>query len=137
MTSSASRALQVSIYETLRTDAGVLAALGGARIYDHVPRGAAYPYVTFGQSTVRDWSTGGEDGDEHVITLHIWSLAAGRAQVHDIIAAVRAALHDRDLPLAGHRLINLRHEFSEARREPDGERFHGIVRLRAVTEPAT
>ena len=135
--SSASRALQASIYDVLGNDAGVLAAIGGARIYDHVPRGVAYPYMTFGRSTVRDWSTGGEEGDEHVITLHVWSLAAGRSQVHEIIGAVRAALHDRDLPLVGHRLINLRHETSEARREPDSERFHGIVRLRAVTEPSS
>ncbi len=133
--SSASRALQASIFQTLSTDPGVLGALGGPRIYDHVPRGAAYPYVTFGQSTVRDWSTGGDEGDEHVVTLHVWSLAAGRNQVHDIIGALRVALHDRDLTLAGHRLVNLRHEHSEARREADGERFHGIVRLRAVTEP--
>lgn len=133
--SSASRALQASIHEALSNDAGVLAAIGGTRIYDHVPRGVAYPYVTFGGSTVRDWSTGGEEGDEHIITLHVWSLAAGRSQVHEIIGAVRAALHDRDLPLAGYRLINLRHDTSEARREPDSERFHGIVRLRAVTEP--
>ena len=133
--SSASRALQASIFQTLSTDPGVLGALGGPRIYDHVPRGAAYPYVTFGQSTVRDWSTGGDEGDEHVVTLHVWSLAAGRNQVHDIVGALRVALHDRDLTLAGHRLVNLRHEHSEARREADGERFHGIVRLRAVTEP--
>ncbi len=49
-------------------------------------------------------------------------------------AADHAALHDQDLTLAGHRLINLRHEFSEARRDSDGETFHGIARFRAVTE---
>lgn len=135
--SSASRALQAMIYETLSADPGVLAALGGARIYDHVPRKVDYPYVTFGQNTVRDWGTDDDEGSEHIITLHVWSLAAGRAEVHEIVAAVRAALHDRDLPLLRHRLINLRHELSETRREPDGERFHGIVRLRAVTEPAS
>lgn len=134
MTSSG-RTLQVALHETLSTDAGVLAALGGARIYDHVPRKAAYPYVTFAQSTVRDWSTGGENGEEHLITLHVWSRAECRGQLQEIIAAIRRALHDRDLPLVGHRLINLRHEYSETRREPDGERFRGIIRLRAVTEP--
>ena len=35
-----------------------------------------------------------------------------------------------------HHLVNLRHEFSEARLDPDGDTFHGIVRYRAVTEPA-
>lgn len=135
---SASQALQATIYEALSTDAAVLAALGGAaRIYDHVPRKVEYPYVTFAQTAVRDWSTGSEQGDEHMITLHVWSLAAGRTEVHEIIAALRAVLHDRDLQVSGHRLINLRYDFSEIRREPDGERFHGIVRLRAVTEPVS
>jgi hypothetical protein len=134
---TASSALQAAIYARLTADSAVVATLGGPRVYDDVPRSAAYPYLTFGQTAVRDWSTGGEEGDEHIVTLHVWSKAAGRRQAQDIIAAVRAALHDQDLPLAGHRLVNLRHEFSEARREPDGERFHGIVRLRAVTEPVS
>jgi hypothetical protein len=43
-------------------------------------------------------------------------------------------LHDQDLTLSGHRLVNLRHESSEARRDSDGETFHGIARFRAVTE---
>ena len=50
-------------------------------------------------------------------------------------AELRAALHDQPLTLSGHRLINLRHEHSEARREPDGETYHGIARFRATTEP--
>src|SRR5690606_15556390 len=103
--------------------------------YDHVPRKVIYPYVTFGHTTARDRGTGDGDGEEHIISLHLWSLAAGRAEANGIAAAIRVALHDRDLSVPGHRLINLRYEFSETRREPDGERFHGLVRLRAVTEP--
>jgi hypothetical protein len=38
--------------------------------------------------------------------------------------------------LVDHELVNLRHEFSEARPDPDGDTFHGIVRYRAVTEPS-
>ena len=38
--------------------------------------------------------------------------------------------------LPDHHLVNLRHELSEARLDPDGDTFHGIVRYRAVTEPA-
>ena len=51
------------------------------------------------------------------------------------MSAVRDALHEAELALAGHRLINLRHEVSEASRDPDGETYHGIVRFRAVPEP--
>jgi hypothetical protein len=109
--------------------------LGGARIYDDAPQGAAFPFITLGQSVVRDWSTGTEDGAEHDLTLHVWSRAGGKKQVHEILEAIRAVLHDQPLMLADHHLINLRNEFCEARLDPDGDTFHGIVRYRAVTEP--
>jgi len=128
--------LQKSVYAALTADATLLAMLGGPRVYDDVPRGASLPYLTVGQSTLRDWSTGEAEGHEHIFTLHVWSDAAGRKQTCEIAGAARAALHDRPLALAGHRLVNLRHEFSETRREADGETYHGILRFRAVTEAA-
>lgn len=129
-------ALQQSIFATLAADAPLVGLLGAVRIYDDVPQGAAFPYLTFGHSIARDWSTGSEDGDEHILTLHVWSQARGKKEAHAIMDAVREALHDQALSLAGHRLVNLRHEFSEARRDPDGAVVRGITRYRAVTEPA-
>ena len=85
----ASWALQKAVHAALVGDADVLAALGGARVYDHVPRGAAYPYVTIGQTSVRDWSTGSGDGGEHTLTLHVWSKAAGRGETQAVIGAIR------------------------------------------------
>jgi hypothetical protein len=110
--------------------------LGGTRIYDDPPQAARYPFISLGQSLVRDWSTGTEDGAEHLLTLHVWSRTGGKKQVHDIIEAIKSSLYDQPLTLVGHELVNLRHEFSEARSDPDGDTFHGIVRYRAVTEPS-
>lgn len=132
---SASWALQTALFAKLTSDVAVTALLGGERMYDDVPVRAEFPYITFGQSSDRDWSTATEAGTEHTVTLHIWSRAHGRKQVDDVIEAARAALHDSALTLSGHRLVNLRHEFSDVRREGDGETFHGISRYRAVTEP--
>lgn len=132
---SSTLALQQSIFSALGANAGIVALLGEPRIYDHVPQPATYPYVSFGQSVVRDADTSTEAGDEHMLTLHIWSRAEGRKETLELISAVRGALHQQALTLVGHRLVNLRHEFSEARREPDGDTIHGLVRLRAVTEP--
>ena len=132
---SAGLELQKSIFSALTSSPAVTGLLGGAHVFDDVPSGAAYPYLTIGESAARDWSTGTEPGDEHILTLHVWSRAAGRMEAHEIMGAVRAALHDVPLTVAGYRLINLRHEFSDARREPDGETYHGVVRYRAVTEP--
>jgi Protein of unknown function (DUF3168) len=132
---SSSHALQHAIFSALSANTQLTTVLGAARIYDQVPQPAEYPYVTFGQSSVRDADVALSAGDEHVVTLHVWSRARGRAETHAVIDQLRAALHDQSLSLIGHRLINLRHDFSEARRDPDGETIHGIVRLRAVTEP--
>ncbi len=133
--SSSAHALQTAIFSTLAADTSLTALLGAPRIYDQVPQPATYPYVTFGQSTVRDADTSSAAADEHIVTLHVWSQARGRQETHRLIDAIRSALHDKVLALAGHSLINIRHDFSEARRDPDGDTLHGIVRLRAVTEP--
>lgn len=132
---SSSWSLQQAIWVALSTAPGLVALLGVPRVFDDVPQGIDPPYITIGQSTVADWSTGTEDGEEHQLTLHVWSRAGGRKETHEIMGAIRAALDGHYLALAGHRLINLRHQLSEVRRDPDGETLHGIVRLRAVTEP--
>jgi hypothetical protein len=131
---SASHAVRSAIIATLTNDLAVTAALGGARIYDDVPTRAEFPYLVFAQTTERDWSTATDAGHEHTVTLHVWSRALGRKEAEAIMAATQTALHDQALALDGHRLVNLRHEFSETRRDPDGETYHGITRYRAVTE---
>jgi hypothetical protein len=132
---SSSWALQQAIHAALVADAALLALLGGPRIFDDVPQGQRVPYVTLGQTTVADWSTDLAPAEQHTLTLHVWSRAGGRRETHEIMGALKAALHDRDLALADHRLVYLRHELSEARRDPDADLLHGIVRLRALTEP--
>jgi hypothetical protein len=131
---SSSWALQKAVHSTLVGNAALVAALGAARIYDDVPRKPTFPYVTYGASTVRDWSTGTEDGHEHVLTLHVWSRGAGRKQAHELVGTIEAALDQQPLTLDSHRLVNLRHELSDIRREPDGETWRGIIRFRAATE---
>jgi len=133
---SAGFALQKAIYQRLVGDAGLVSALGGARVYDHVPRQVTPPYIAMGRSTVTDWSTGSDDGHEHSLTLHVWSASAGHRETHELMGLVESAIDGAGLALEGHRLVNLRHELSEARRDPEAELYHGIVRLRAVTEPA-
>jgi hypothetical protein len=136
MAEVASWALQRGIYQALANSLDLVTLLGGVRVYDDAPQSAPFPFITLGQSVTRDWSTGSEDGAEHSLTLHVWSRAGGKKEMLEIVEAIRAALHDKPLALEDHYLINLRHEFSEARLDPDGDTFHGVVRYRAVTEPA-
>ena len=127
--------LQKAIHAVLAADVGITTLLGGPKIFDDVPRGAELPYVTIGKSVVRDWSTGTEDGHEHLLTISVWSRANGEREVHHMTAAIEAVLKDANLSLPAARLINLRLEFFEVRRESDGETARGIMRFRATTEP--
>lgn len=134
--SSASWALQQGVFSALTDDATLAGLLGGSgRLYDHVPQGAACPYVVLGPVTARDWSTAGEEGCEHILALHVWSQASGKHEAQEIAERLRSRLHEASLSLSGHRLVNLRHEFTEVRRESDGRHVRAHLRFRAVTEP--
>ena len=132
---AASWALQRSIYQALTDSPELTSLLGGDRIYSAAPPAAQFPFITLGQTVNLDWSTGTEDGTEHSLTLHVWSRADSLSDVHEIMQVIRMVLHNQPLSLDDHYLVNLRHEFTEARLDPDGETMHGIVRYRAVTEP--
>lgn len=126
--------LQSAIYSALENHAGLSALLGGARIFDDVPQRAHFPYVTFGDIETSDWDTQTSNGHEHIVTLHVWSDHRGRKQVNRIIGEIDAALDDQDLALSDHILVNLHITFWSALRDLDGDKYHGLIRMRAVTE---
>lgn len=133
--SASAVSLRAAIHGALAADAPLTALLGGAKIYDEPPRAAALPYVTLGQDVISDASTATEAGDEHALTLHVWSRQGGHREAHVLTGAVLEALADASLELDGHHLANLRFIVADIRRESDGRTYHGLVRLRAVTEP--
>lgn len=132
---AASWALQRSIYKTLSNAPQLMSRLGGDGIYSNPPLVAEFPFITIGQTVDQDLAMGTEDGSAHSLTLHIWSRADSALEVYEVTQIVRDLLHDQVLSLDDYHLINLRHDFSQARIDPDGETLHGIVRFRAVTEP--
>lgn len=126
--------LQKAILDAL-AGVGALTTLVGGRILDHAPANVVFPYITFGRTSLYDWSTGTEIGTEQLFTVHVWSKAKGKKETLDIMELVKARLHDGALAPAGHRLVNLRLEFAEARYDEDLAVYHGMLRFRAVTEP--
>lgn len=133
---SAERALAKAIRAAAMTDAGVQAVLGDpARLYDDPPADPVFPYVTLGRAEARASDAAGAQALEHVLTLHVWSRHGGRAEALDVIGALRAALHDARLEVDGRRLILLFVVFTDVFRSGDGRTTHGVVRLRALTEP--
>ena len=127
--------LQTAVFAALASDTALAVLLGGPKIYDHAPANVAFPYLTFGSTSIFDWSTGTETGTEQLFTIHVWSKGQGKKETLAIMEAVRARLDDAALTLGEHHLVSLRLEFAEARHDDDLAVHHGLLRFRAVTEP--
>jgi hypothetical protein len=126
--------LQEALFSALNGNAALAALLGGQKVFDHVPDKVAFPYVTFGRTSIYDWSTGTESGTEQLCTLHIWSKAKGKKEAFDIMAAMRARLDQAPLELDGHHLVNFRFEFAEVLFNEEQSAYHGLLRFRTVSE---
>jgi Tfp pilus assembly protein PilX len=135
-TISAASALQTAIYRRLAGFTPLTALTGASGIVDRRLSAPTSPLVVIAAIDSTDRSTSTEAGEEHTVTLEVWSQAAGHRQAQAIEAAVRAALHDAALTLAGHHLVLLLHRDTRLRRD-GSSRFHRAeMRFRAVTEPA-
>lgn len=134
---SAASALQKAIYERLSGDVALTALIGGNAVTDRRPAAPAAPLVVIAGIDSTDHSTATEPGEEHAITLDIWTDAAGHRQVQAIAAAVRTALHDAALSLTGHRLVLLFHRETRVAREGKSRFHRAEMRFFAVTEPAS
>ena len=105
-------------------------------VHDHVPQDTAFPYITIGASTAREWGAAGVDGIEATLMLHTWSRTRGRKETKQIMAEIHRVLHDANLAVTGHALVDLRFEFAQSFQDPDGVTHHGVTRFHVVTHQA-
>jgi hypothetical protein len=133
---SSSWALQQAVFAALSVSDEIKSVAGDPpRVFDAVPRDAAFPYIVVGEDGESNWDTATEAGSEHTLAIHIWSRAGGRKEIKLAAGAVRDCLDGASLALTGHTLIDLRFLSAAFVRESDGETFRAVVRFRAVTEP--
>ena len=133
MSVRAELALRRAIRSAALEDAA-LATATNATFFDGAPRDAVFPFVSFGDVSLRDWSTGSDGGLEHQMTLEIWSLQPGHGEVLKLADLLLTFLRSARLALQGFQLVDLRFVSLEARRESNGRLAKGRLRLRAVTE---
>ena len=124
-------ALQTSIYSALNV-AAITSTLS-CGVFDEVIEGNSYPFISLGEETVEDFSTKNLVGADTTINIHIWSRYKGSKETKLIMDKVHDLLHDINLTVTGVNLINLRFEFSDIMRDPDGITRHGVMRFRAIT----
>ena len=127
--------LNRAVLARLVADPDLTGLIGPGKVFDRPPQSARFPYVNLGETETRAWSTQTSTGLEHRLTLHAWSREPGQLQAHRIVQRLQELLELAPLALDGHALINLRVILWTVLPLGDGETLHGIVRLRAVTEP--
>jgi len=123
-------ALQTTIYNALNVSA--ITTTLNCGVYDEVIEGNPYPFITLGEETTVDYSTKTATGSETTINIHIWSQYKGSKETKNILDKIHDLLHDSNLTVTGFNLINLRFEYSDIMRDPDGITRHGVMRFRAI-----
>ena len=123
--------LQSAVYAALNVSA--ITSTLSCGVYDEVVEGNSYPFITLGEETAIDYSTNNLVGAETTINIHIWSRYKGSKQTKQIMDKIHDLLHDVSLTVSGVNLINLRFEYSDIMRDPDGITRHGVMRFRAIT----
>ncbi len=128
-----SRDLQKAIVAALKADPDVV-ALVGQRIYDAVPSGAAFPYVTIGGDEVTQDDAECLEAFDIFSQIDVWSRAVGQPEMKQIAGAVRAVLHDAVLTLDDYALVSLQHQITRYLVDPDGTTHHAAISLRALID---
>lgn len=130
--------LQGTIYQRLKTDPTV-ASLVNTRVFDRIPEGAAFPYISFNtmDSITDDFDC--IEGYALSIQVDCWSRSdttPGYPEVHRMADAVRQALVHEAPPieLAVNALAIFNHSITRVFRDPDGLTSHAVVTFEAVVE---
>ena len=128
-------AVQQAMKAALSSRPALVNILGGAHVYDELPRGATAPNVLFTTIETRDWSVADQKAHESFVTLEISSKSRSRAQAQNIVQEIELALDGASLGVTDHNLVNLRCVFISAAKAKAQDFFTATMRFRAATEP--
>lgn len=135
---SASRALQKAIVAALKADATVAASVG-ARVYDMAPADAAYPFISFGPTSVVPDNAELITGREETVQVDIWDRSNGLMHPARALAdAVYDVLHEETLTLDDpYANVECNVTLLQVFMDPDGLTAHGVVQVTAMVETAS
>lgn len=128
--------LMQALFMRLKSDASLSALLGGAGLLERATHNAAYPHVTYGRTSAFDPETGGDNDNDQLITLHVWSKTQGETETRLIMDSIKARLDGAALAFGPRGQTRLTLEFAEARYDEDLAVHHGLLRFRAITQEA-
>lgn len=119
--------LQVAFYERLAEDVSLMDKITG--VFDDVNEKQPFPYITFGEVSVIDWSTKTQYGEEVSTVLNIWSDHAGKQEAMEIMSLVVHSISREPIRFNGFIVFFSRMDFMHVFEEPDREIRHGVIRF--------
>lgn len=102
-------------------------------VYDAVPQGASFPYVTVDTSITANADALVERIDERFIFLNVWSQVRGQEEVLSIIGEIDRLMHNNKLELDHGYVVSIQVDRKMTRRDADNVTFQGQVTLRVLT----
>lgn len=133
MSDDVSLPIQQAVVSVLRSDAALLAVIGG-RVYDDVPPDAVFPYIC-----LTGWQHVPEEIDcydvsEYFFDVQCFSRQVGRVQVGGIAKDVRNALARKEVTIADGDAAIMSHRSTNFFTEPDGLTQRAILNFIATSD---
>lgn len=130
---SPSLEIQGAIVARLKATAAVT-ALVGTRVYDSVPAGATFPYITLGEGDETSDDVDCVNGFEISLDIDVWSGSPGFPEAKRISNEIRNALKDPPLSISDNALVYFNHRQTRTFRDPDGVTSHAVLTFEAFAE---
>lgn len=132
MGADASWSLERAILSALRDSDRIRELLGETGAVISGTQHEDTPVIAYAAATARAWHSATFDGQDHEITL-LLKTSSRDAEIGALAAAVTARLHDADLHIPGHALIDLQFERSETRPLDESDIASCRMLFRALT----
>lgn len=131
-----SYALQYAVVAALKASTSLKNLISDpVRVYDRVPVGATYPYLTIsGDEQVLDAGNSCGDAWEVFQNVHVWDDAIGMTRAKQIAGAVRDALIGA-ISITGFQVIEALHQNTRYIKDPDPLLEHAVVTVRYLIDP--
>ncbi|EPJ8753868.1 MULTISPECIES: DUF3168 domain-containing protein [Pseudomonas] len=120
-------ALQVALHDRLSSGLS-------CPVHDGVPDSSPFPYVTIDSSIADEADFLASRKDQRFLYLSVWSQHRGQKEVHEIMSAIDALLHNQPLPLATGHVVSMQVRRKQTKREPDCVTYQGAVTLSIITQ---
>lgn len=112
----------------------MVALVPAAQVYGFRPQSTAYPCIVVDEMEFADESLQVEALGTATVTAHVWTQERTPGTAHQIVDALRAALHRQSLTVTGGAAVDVTESFRSVVRDEEGTLLHGVIRFDIIVE---